>query len=76
MGMQRRVHEVGAKFDDFYNNTAVDYSLQIDAYWQRLRARMPAKAGREAVDNVVYADFSSQDKIAEIIPPIELAQES
>ena len=79
MSMQKRIYEVGAVVDGLYNDTVVDLSLQAEAYWQRLRERMPIKTGKKVVDNVVYADFSPQEKIAEIIPSvpsIELAKES
>jgi len=74
MGMQQKIHD--ASFNRFYNNTVVDYSLQLEAYWQKLRERVPIKLGGKVIDNVVYVQFQPEEPVAKIVPSLEIAQEN
>jgi len=75
MNMQKQVYDAGRKWDQFYNDTVVDYSLQLEAAWQQLRERVSARMGNKAASNVIYADFSQQDRATEM-PPLEVGQGS
>lgn len=68
MSMQRRIYDASASWDQKYNDTIVDYGLQIEAYWQRLRERVGARMGNKVASNVVYVDFSAQDTAPTEIP--------
>ncbi len=66
MGMQNRIYKAGAKWDQLYNDTAVDYSLQLEALWRRLRSSVSVRMGGEVVSNIIHADFSQQDTTSEM----------
>ena len=73
MSMQNRIYRAGECWDKFYNDTAVHYSLQVDAWLHRI-LRKPSKCiGDAAISNVVYVDFTSQGAHADE-PTLEVGQ--
>ena len=73
MGMQRRIHDAGEKWDQLYNDTTVDYSFQLEAWWSQLRERVGARIGAKVTSNVIEGNFPQYDATTEL-PSIEVGR--